>query len=429
MRPQSVNDVINWVVVVLAFSLPLYRAWVSLAAILILVMWFFQDRLRDRVARLGRHRTTVVILVFLALNLVSLLWSADPANGFEYWRKYLYLLLVPAIASSLKPVFARRAFIAFSCATLLSVAMMPAVILGDIHIRHIHPGNPAATMSHLDYSMVLALAALLILVHLANSTMSRGLRASWIVGFGIVVGGLLLNIGRSGQLAFTATLVVLVPFLLRRRPWPVWVAALVVVGCALVATYIVVPRFHDRVNSGVDEIYTAVVDRQIVGNQGKRVAGMIVGVDIVRANPLLGTGIGGNMPEFRRLLKTDYPQFRDAVGWFPHFHNQYMQVATELGLTGVLSLLAIFVAFLAGRYRHPEFRSAAVAVGCAYLFGFLGDPFLHKQLPLVLFALSAGIISSDDEVFAEEESTVNSRQSTVDSRQFHRRQRHRSKVD
>lgn len=400
MRPLSVNSVLNWVVVVLAFSLPLYRAWVSLAAVLILFLWFFQDRLGDRVARLGHHRLTVAILFFLAVNLVSLLWSSDPANGFEYWRKYLYLLLVPAVASSLRPVFAGRAFLAFIAGTLLSVAMMPVVIIGDIHIRHIHPGNPAATMSHLDYSMVLAVAALLILVHLATSTMNRGRRVSWIIGFGIVVGGLLLNIGRSGQLAFTATLVILVPYLLRRRPWPQRVAALILVGCSIAAIYVAVPRFHERVDSGVDEIRTAVIEREIVGNQGKRVAGMIVGLDMIRANPVLGTGIGGNMPEFRRLLEIDYPQFKDAVGWFPHFHNQYVQVATELGLTGFVSLLAIFAALLTGRYRHPQYQSAAVAVGCAYLFGFLGDPFLHKQLPLVLFALSAGVISSNDEVFS-----------------------------
>lgn len=410
MRARSVNDVLNWVVVVLAFSLPLYRAWVSLAAILILLLWFFQDGLGDRVARLRNHHLTVAILVFLALNLVSLLWSGDPTGGFEYWRKYLYLLLVPAIASSLKPVFAGRALIALVTGTLFSVAMMPAVIFFDIHIRHIHPGNPAATMSHLDYSMVLAVTALLILVHLAESTVPRDRRAIWIVAFGLVLSGLLLNIGRSGQLAFTATLVVLVPFLLRRRPWPLRAAVLVGVGCALVATHAAVPRFQERVDAGVDDLYTAVVENQIVGNQGKRIAGVIVGLDMVREDPVFGTGIGANMPEFRRLLETDYPQFKEAVGWFPHFHNQYMQVATELGLTGLLSMSAIFAALFRGRYRSPEFRLAAVAVGCAYLFGFLGDPFLHKQLPLVLFALCAGIISSNAEVFDEETrpSTVNS---------------------
>ena len=89
MRARSVNDVINALVVVLAFSLPLYRAWVSLAAILILILWFFQGNLKAQITRLGRHRLTVAILIFLALNLVSLLWSEDPGGGFEYWRKYL----------------------------------------------------------------------------------------------------------------------------------------------------------------------------------------------------------------------------------------------------------------------------------------------------------------------------------------------------
>jgi O-antigen ligase len=406
MRPRSVNDVLNGLVVLLAFSIPLYRAWVSLAAILILLLWFFQDRLGNRTACLRQHRLTIAILVFLALNLLSLLWSEDPAGGFTYWRKYLYLLLVPAIASSLKPETGGRALVAFVAATVLAVLMMPVVIIGDIHVRHIHPGNPATTMSHLDFSMVLAIAALFVLVHLAHASMTRGHRAWWIAALVVILAGLLVNIGRSGQLAFAVTLGVLVPFLLRKRPWGQRAAALAGVGCLLVIAYAAVPRFHERVDSGLGEIRAAVVEERIVGNQGKRVAGMIVGLDMIKSSPILGTGIGGNMPEFRRRLESDYPQFKSAVGWFPHFHNQYMQVATELGLLGLASLLWVFAALLAGRRRNPELISAALALGCAYLVGFLGDPFLHKQMTVVLFALSAGVISADDEVFAKGEPTV-----------------------
>lgn len=402
MPARSVNDVINALVVVLAFSLPLYRAWVSLAAILILILWFFQGNLKVQIARLGRHRLTVAILIFLALNLVSLLWSEDPGGGFEYWRKYLYLLLIPAVASSFRPVLARTALAAFLGGTVLAVIMMPIVILGDIHIRYIHPGNPAATMSHLDFSMILAVASLLILVRLAHNTLSRPRRVLWMLLFGLMVGGLLLNIGRSGQLAFVATLMVLAPYLLRRRTWMVRTGVLIAVVGAMITAYIVVTPFSRRVETAAVELHDAVMEDRIDTNQGKRLAGMMVGLEIARTHPVLGTGIGGNMLEFRRLLETTYPQFKDAVGWFPHFHNQYMQVVTELGLLGLLSLLGIFAALFAGRYRSPEFQAAVVAVGCAYLFGFFGDPFLHKQLPLVLFALSAGIISSDDEVFAEE---------------------------
>lgn len=403
MRARSVNDVINALVVVLAFSLPLYRAWVSLAAILILILWFFQPDLSARIARLGHHRLTLAVLFFLALNLISLIWSEDPGGGFTYWRKYLYLLLIPAVATSVRPVFARAAFVAYVGATVLAAMMMPLVIFFDIHIRHIHPDNPAASMSHLDFSMILAVAGLLILVHLASDTAERGRGAmAWVVLLGLVIAGLLLNIGRSGQFAFVATLGFLVPFLLRRRSWRFRSGILVVVATALITAYFVVTPFHTRMENGVVELHDAVVEGRVDTNQGKRVAGIVVGLEMVKTRPLFGTGIGANMVEFRRLLETDFPQYRDAVSWFPHFHNQYLQVMTELGLVGLASLVGLFAALFTAKYRRPEFQAAAVAVGCVYLFGFLGDPFLHKQLPLVLFALSTGIISSNDEVFSIE---------------------------
>lgn len=402
MRARSPNEVLNWLVVLLAFALPLYRAWVSLAAYLIILLWFFQGDLQHRIERLKHHWLTIAVVVFIGLNLLSLLWSEDPIGGLDYWRKYTYLLLVPVVASSLRPAFVGRAFIALVTGTVLSVFLMPIVILGDIHIRRTHPGNPAATMSHLDYSMVLAVVAVLILVHLAHSTMRPRQRMIWIMVLVVVVGGMLLNIGRSGQVAFVATLVILTPFLLRRRSWITQAAVTSAAIVAVIAVYAAVPRFQVRVNAGVDEVRDAIVEQRIDSNQGKRIAGAIVGMSIIRSHPVIGTGIGANMLEFHRLLDTEYPEFKEAVGWFPHLHNQYLQTGTELGIVGILSLFAIFVALVTGRYQRPEMRSAAVAVACVYLVGFFGDPFLRKQMTLVLFALVSGIISTDDEAFTDE---------------------------
>lgn len=400
MRARSVNEVVNWLVVVLAFSIPLYRAWVSLAAALILILWFFQGGLGERAGRLRRHPLTLAILAFLALNLLSLAWSSDPLAGVDYATKYRYLLLIPAVASSLQPRFAQPALLAFLAGTALAALMMPVVILGDLHFHRTHPGNPAVTMSHLDFSMVLAVAALLVVVRLGHGGLEARQRLAWITLLVVLFAGLLVNIGRSGQLAFVGTLPVLIPVVLRRRSG--WARTAGVVGAlaVIIAAYLLVPPFHERVDQAAAEIRDAVTERRVDTNQGKRLAGMVVGLDIVREHPILGTGIGGNMPEFRRLLGTDHPELEEAVGWFPHLHNQYLQIATELGLMGLLSLAAIFVALFAGRYRDPLVRSAAVALGCAYLLGFLGDPYLHKQLPLVLFALAAGIISSNDAALA-----------------------------
>jgi len=402
MRARSPNEVLNWLVVLLAFAVPLYRAWVGLAAYLIILLWFFQGDLRHRVEHLKHHRLTIAIMVFIGLNLLSILWSEDPLNGFDYSQKFAYLLLIPVIASSLRPAFVGRAFIALAIGTVLSVFLMPIVIFGDIHIDRVHPGNPAATMSHLDYSMVLAVVAVLLLVHLAHSAMRPRQRLIWIMVFVVVIGGMLLNIGRSGQFAFVATLIVLTPFLLRRQSWITRAAVTSAAVVAVIAVYAAVPRFHERADAGVDEIRDAIVEHQIDSNQGKRIAGAIVSMSIIRSHPVIGTGIGSNMLEFHRLLDTEFPEFKEAVGWFPHLHNQYLQTGTELGFVGLLSLLAIFAALIAGRYNRPEMLSAAVALSCVYLVGFFGDPFLRKQLTLVLFALVAGIISTDDEAFNEE---------------------------
>ena len=396
MRARSVNEVVNWLVVVLAFSIPLYRTWVSLAAALILILWFFQGDLGGRITRLRHHPLTLAIVAFLALNLLSLAWSSDPIEGLDYATKYRYLLLVPAVASSLQPRFVRPALLAFLAGTALAALMMPMVILGDLHFHRTHPGNPAVTMSHLDFSMVLAVAALLVVVRLGHGGLGARQRLAWVVLLALLFAGLLVNIGRSGQLAFVGTLPVLIPVVLRRRSG--WLRVVAVVGALLVVVgaYLLVPPFYERVDRAAVEIRDAVAERRVDTNQGKRLAGMVVALDIVREHPILGTGIGGNMPEFRRLLATDHPDLEEAVGWFPHLHNQYLQVATELGVAGLASLAAIFVALFAGRYLDPAMRSAAVALGCAYLLGFLGDPYLHKQLPLVLFALAAGIVSAND---------------------------------
>ncbi len=163
-------------------------------------------------------------------------------------------------------------------------------------------------------------------------------------------------------------------------------------AAVLVGAIAAVPGFRRHVATARQEIAAALRDGVYDTNQGKRIAGIIVAVDIVRAHPLLGTGVGDNMVEFRRLLDAEHPELRAAVAWFPHLHNQYVQVATELGLVGLVALLAIFVQVFRRRFAHPAARSAAVVVTVTYLVGFLGDPYFHKQLPLSVFAVVLGLL-------------------------------------
>ncbi len=384
---------LGWLTVALALSLPLYRPWVSLAATLIMLFWLFGGRLRRRIAPLRSHSLSLAVLLFLALNLLSLLWSSDPGAGIRYLTKYRYLLLIPILASSIGPVFRRRAETAFSLAAAVSVILSYGVFLNLLHLRDAFPSNPAPTMSHIDYSMVLALSSLLILNRVLYQQMGRGRRLAWFGCFVLVASGLLINIGRSGQLAFATGLVALVLHWASGRSPRAAVAAVAgtVLALALVGT--MVPRVKARVDEARHELQAAFVEHEYRSNLGERVAAITVAREIFRSRPLLGTGVGGNMPELRRLLDTSFQDLKPAVYWYPHLHNQYAQVATELGLAGLLSLAWIFWALIRGPYRDRGTDGAAIVLASVYLIGFLGDPFLHKQIPLVAFALFAGLIS------------------------------------
>lgn len=392
MTGRRVNLYLNILVLVLLFSIPLYRKWVGIAAPLITLLWFFEGRLRAKLNVLRRHPLSLAVLAFIGLHLLAVLWSSRPGDALDYASKFRYLLLVPVIATSLRGRFRNLALPALAAGTALAVLLETVVFSGLLRFRAAYSGNPSPTMSHLDFSIVLAVVALVALTHALVVARTPRQRTSWIALFVLTTAGLLMNIGRSGQLAFAGALVLLVPLSVRRRSPRVVAAALAAVVLGLTFTYLALPGLRERISRGATDLRRSVVEHHYQGNLGKRVAGMIVAVEVVREHPLLGAGPGDNMTRFRALLDTRYPDLKTAVYWFPHLHNQYLQTASEVGLIGLGVLLAMFACLVWGPYADREDRLVAVVLAAVYLLGFLGDPYLHKQLPLTLFATVAGVI-------------------------------------
>lgn len=389
--PRPINLYVNLLVVVLAFSLPLYRHWVTLAAPLAVLLWFFEGRLWERLATLCHEPVARALAAFLVLNLVSLTWSAAPSDGFGYVSKYHYLLLIPALATSMRPRFRRLAENAFLLGAVLAAALSFAVMSDLVHIAGIDRANPAVTMSHLDFSMVLAVAALLALDRAVRDALTWRGRTLLVAGAVWLAACLAGNIGRSGQLAFAVTLPVMAVIWSSSRSRRHALMSAIAAVVLLVVGYAVVPHLHQRVDAAASEVAAAFRSGDYATNQGNRVAGAIVATAIVHERPVLGTGVGANMIEFRRLLDSRFPDLRPAVYWYPHMHNQYLQSVTETGLTGLAAMLWLMLRIARPRDR---FTARGVLLALVYLVGFLGDPFLHKQMPLVTLAVLAGLEAS-----------------------------------
>jgi O-antigen ligase len=206
----------------------------------------------------------------------------------------------------------------------------------------------------------------------------------------------MVNIGRGGHLAFAGGLaILLVHWAGGRTVSQVFgITLLLIVGLVLI--WISSPTLRERVHDAGSEFQAAIVEQDYDSNLGGRVAAVRIAREMFRESPVLGTGVGGNMTEFRRVIDTRFPDLKPSVYWYRHFHNQYTQIATELGLMGLLALGWIFweLVFSPGRSRETD--AAAFALAAVYLLGFLSEPFFHKQITLVMFSLFAGLIAAED---------------------------------
>jgi len=391
----NLESYLGWLAIVLAAALPLYRPWVTLATTAILALWLFGGGRSLRAGRLRNHRLTLAVLFFIALNVVSLVWSSDPGAGLRYITKYRYLLLIPMLATSVRPIFRRYAVTAFELAAVASVVLSVGILFGIFRLRDAHPGNPSPTMAHLDYGILLALAALMILARLLYSKMSPGPTVLWTLLAILTIFGLMVNIGSAGHLAFAGGLVVLLIHWARGRP----ARMIIGVGTGFVMTLVLVwfsfPKFQAGVGETQTELRNAIVDQRYDSNLGGRIAAMKVAREIFRQHPFFGTGVGGNIPALRRALDTQFKELRHSIYWYRHFHNQYAQVATELGIAGLLALAWIFWELIRAPQKRRETDAGALILATVFLLGFLGEPFFHKQVTLVVFALFAGLISAE----------------------------------
>ena len=318
-------------VVGLAVSISL--AQIALAA---LAVWMLLARAAGLLERL-RWPLLPPIAAFAGWSVVAALASDHPAAAMWELKNLLTLGAVFVIVNALPaPADARR------FALWLLVGLIGAAVLGIVQVA-MCPGPEAAgtstavvgkflrkcTRARGFYSIYMTLAgvvamtlagALPRLARLGPET--RWLAPAWLVGGA----ALSLTYVRGAWLGLAAGTLAVVAGLGRRGL--VAVVALAVVGGGLALS---LPTVRARMETIGDPNNDTARDRMAM---------MIVGFDIVAANPLTGIGPEG--------VKRVYPKLVPPEGMrrsTSHVHNTPLQIAAERGLVGLAAWLWIFVAF------------------------------------------------------------------------------------
>ncbi len=373
--------------VAISVSLPI--ALISIAKVILVVACLFYLcamcwRRSPEIAFRQLLTVPAVLVICLAFAL-SLAWTdADLGDALTIAVKHAkaieIVLLVGLIRTAREARIAIAAFALGQAVYVLTAWLLVAGV--PIGWADNHQGQYAVFSSYLDQSLIFATSAGVIW-HLRSLRLWPGWLAA-VVAVAALVNVLLFQQGRTGYLVAFAMIALTILWDLPRR-WRL-LCLVAVPAAVMTVLYFGSQTFHGRVSKIVPEGQAYAQQSEIVTSSGWRLNAWHRSLQGIRESPLIGHGVGNWTDTVKRLEGSSATKvFGSGNGSNPH--QEYLLWGVELGVPGVLLLVALMVCIFkdARGFDAPVARSTqsvltAMAIACLFnssLYdGLIGDFFV-----------------------------------------------------
>jgi hypothetical protein len=332
---------------------------------------------------------------FYGFTLLSALWSTGSLRDISgQLGLYGLLLLVPVIAAGCSPPFARQALRHFALAS----AVVGTAIALDRH--GLLPGGllwhstvDAEGNQRIVTSLVLALGASIAVVEALRSGGGPRERWTWVAVASLAVLGLALQDRRTGMVALPVLLAALGLAHQHRRHLGRALALLALVAGLSLAAWQWAPGVRGRINEGVQEMLTYRSTDTAATSWGMRLRLAEHTLDMARAAPVAGNGVGSWLVEWRRRVQ---PGLLISIHTTPH--NEYLLVLSQLGAIGIALLGWLLLGHLWRAWQAGDAGLAALVAWTAITWTGLFNVVLRDAkfaLPLLLVAGLAGAVQRE----------------------------------
>jgi O-antigen ligase len=364
-------------------------AMVSLIELILWLLFAFNRDLRHRFLAVLSDTKVIILLAFLLAIGVAMLWAEQAPWGerLEEWWSWRKLILFPMVFS----VFQARQskyLVLWSVVFISSIFMMLSW-LGVAGLIELDRPPDYLLENDVTQGIMFSAGAFFLWMLMREMTFSFwGKLISWALIFGLISNILVLLPGRSGYvfLIVVSGTALWVHF----NRWK-WIASVIGVGIITV-TLIMSSVTRDAIMQGITEVQTVSDDNAEFSSMGIRMVMWENSIEMIRSNPLLGTGTGDYRHVYADLVR-DVPGWRGRLVEDPH--QQYLHIWSEHGLIA-LGLLLLFLAMSAksalemrhGSYSNFGYIALAILLATA-LNGLVNghfSSFVEGRLFWIIFA-------------------------------------------
>jgi O-antigen ligase len=306
----------------LLFAIALTTSAIGVANVLLaiaLALWAVVHWKDERRLAALRHPAFLALGAFVAVLVLSAVFSLHPAQSLFALKGLFTFLLFPLFADGIETVGSARAVgftVAAAALAQATLGLWQYAHGGDDLAHRIH-----ATLSHyMTFSGILLLASLFCLGVAFEGGRGRVAAAAIAMALASV---LLLTFTRNAYVGFFVAIGV---YLAARRPRAAWLAP-----AAAVAAYAFSP-------AGIRARLLSTFDPSDPTNRD-RIDMAVAGLRMIRDFPVFGLGL--------TLVKPYYPLYRVPGSLrfrVPHLHDNLLQIGAESGLFAAAAYVAFVVA-------------------------------------------------------------------------------------
>ena len=299
----------HYIFLLYAFFIPISKSGVKITTITLLILWLLDSKVKSKILSLFKNKVIFSIILFISFSYLSLLWTTNVSTGIHYLSHYWYLPALAIFSTTLKYKNIPKIISAFLLGMLVSEVLSYGIFFEFWSLEHGTPMDPTPFMHRTFYGLFLSATALLLLNKIFFEEHIKS-KILYLFFFLSVSANLFLNSGRTGYVAFTVTRFVLGVLNIKNK--------LLSFISILILSYQVSPVFKVRFNQAQNsftKIYNQ-SENQYNTSFGSRLAIWIVGIEIFKDTPLLGTGTGtgGDMEALNIKVNTSMPTMGMKIG-------------------------------------------------------------------------------------------------------------------
>lgn len=388
--------ILNYLLMVYAFFVPISGKTSSYILLLISVLLLFSNEFKSRLVSIIQDK---VIQAFILFYLMYLIWMIGSDNiGMALFRlnDYKFIFGIIIIAMTVQKEFISKTLASFMLGMYVSELFSYAMAL-HIKIPFIKltegMGSVPFMQSYTEYATALSITLGIILYTLlSNKSSSIYERIFYMIFFITASLNIFIVASRIGYVLYAISVFSVLFFLYKKQFTKILISGALLIIFGYTLAYNVSEVFKIRCGQLYSDIQS-INNNDFSTSVGARAGYYFYSVPIIKNNFIFGVGAGDHISEIKNvILSREQHQasienlfFNIRNGYNASLHSEYLDDITQFGFLGLLIYLNIFYQLLAYKHNDGKRKTLQVLVAISILVLSIGANIFNSDFIARIF--------------------------------------------